>query len=226
MATARRLPEPAPALEPSLGSAVDGVLLASPRFTTGTCRLRAFRPTLHPALADQVEAGHRAVLEAYGVEGLVVRAPLRAQRATWMVVARTRRGAPPCGAVRLELPDPEVPVPLETIVGASLPAQLPAMRAALRGCAEIAGLWIARSHRRSGLAHAVMLTGIDLATRLGLRHLYGISSPHALLAMQRTGARIDPSFGAASLSYPSARYQSHFIRWDLPTRPNLVTTRP
>jgi GNAT superfamily N-acetyltransferase len=224
MATARRLPESA--LEPSPGSAVDGVLLASPRFATGAYLLRAFRPTLHPALADQVEAHHRAVLAEYGVEGLVVRAPLRAQRATWMVVARTRRGAPPCGAVRLELPDPEVPVPLETIVAASLPAQLPAMRAALRGCAEIAGLWIARSHRRSGLAHAVMLAGIDLAARLGLRRLYGLAAEHVIPAFKRTGARVESSFGAAPLPYPSARYQSRFIRWDLPTHPNLVTTRP
>lgn len=224
MATARRLPESA--LGASLESALHGVLLASPRFATGAYLLRAFRPTLHPALADQVEARHRAVLAEYGVEGLVVRAPLRAQRATWMVVARPRRGASPCAAVRLELPDPEMPVPLETIVAACLPAQLPAMSAALRGCAEIAGLWIARAHRRRGLAHAVMLAGIDLAARLGLRHLYGIAAEHVIRTLKRTGARVEPSFGAASLPYPSARYQSYFIRWDLPTHPNLVTTRP
>ncbi len=205
--------EPASTSNPNI---LDGTVLGAPELAGEDCLFYAFRPALHPELADQVEAAHREVLAEYCVEGLTIRTPLRTQQATWMVVARTQPGAPPCGAVRLELPTPQTPTPLETIVADHFPHQLRDLCAALHGSAEIAGLWVARDHRRRGLSRALMLAGIHLAKRLQLAQLYGIAAGHVIPTFVQTGACIERRFsGEGPLPYPSTRYQSHLLRWDL-----------
>jgi hypothetical protein len=68
----------------------DGDVLAFHPSASGGPELcvRALRPTLHPELADVVEAQHREALRRHGVAGMVsMTSPLRAMSATWLLVA-------------------------------------------------------------------------------------------------------------------------------------------
>lgn len=49
-----------------------------------TLRVRALRPTLHPALADAVEVRHREALRHHGVEGVAPISPLGELAGLWV----------------------------------------------------------------------------------------------------------------------------------------------
>ncbi len=68
----------------------DGDVVATHAIAGGgpEIRVRALRPTLHPEIADAVEAHHHEALRRHDIAGMVsVTSPLRTMSATWQLVA-------------------------------------------------------------------------------------------------------------------------------------------
>jgi len=181
-----------------------------------TLRVRALRPTLHPALADAVEARHREALRHHGVEGVAPISPLRSRSATWLAVAEAP-DAGCVGGVRVDLRGAAQPLPLEQVLMDFGADQVARLRDGFIGrVGELAGLWVREDFRGLGLAGALIAAGVVAARRAGLTRLFTLASRHMRATCDAQGFEVLRALGDdGAFQYPDARYLSFAMALDL-----------
>lgn len=197
----------------------DGDVLAFHASASGgpELRVRALRPSLHPELADAVEALHREALRRHGVAGVVsMTSPLRAMAATWLLVAEAPEDGCVAG-VRVDLRDGAHALPLERALAPFGGQQLAKLRRRFAGrVGELAGLWVREDARKLGLAGALISAGVAAARRAGLTRLFTLASLHTRAIVDARGFRVLRALGdEGEFLYPNERYRSYVMDIDL-----------
>lgn len=182
-------------------------------------RVRALRPTLHPEFADAFEAANREALRRHAVDGVISRGgPLRARKATWLIVAeRPGHGGAFVAGIRLDLRTPAQPLPLEHVMPRFGAQQLALLHGRFVGrVGEFAGLWVQDESRKLGLPALLISAGLVAASLAGLARIFSLPPLHTCPLFAAEGFQILRELGDdGAFLYPNEHYRSWAMELDL-----------
>lgn len=207
----------------------DGDVVATHAIAGGgpEIRVRALRPTLHPEIADVVEAHNREALRRFNVE-VPTKAPLREMGSTWLLVAEAV-GDATCymAGIRLEFCEATHVLPLEQTLAPFGQETLALLRSRFVGrMGEFAGLWVRDDFCKLGLPDALVSAGITAARRARLTRLFSLLPRHTQGIFAAEGFQPIRELGDdGEFPYPNQRYRSRVMELDLaPAQPLSATS--
>lgn len=188
--------------------------------------VRALRPTLHPEVADVVEAHNLECLRRHHVE-VSTNAPLREMDSTWLLVAEAPGNAT-CfmGGVRFDLRDAAHALPLERVLAPFGERPLTLLSSRFVGrVGQLSGLWVRDEFRKLGLSSALVSAGIMAARRAGITRLFTFCSLHMRTICDAEGFHVRRELGdEGGFVWPNERNFCVVMEIDLAPTPTIGVT--
>lgn len=192
-------------------------LMLFPRGGGGNICVRALRPTLHPEIADAVEATYHEVLRRFDVE-VSTRRPLREMASTWLLVAEEPgTGGGYIGGIRLDLRDAMHSIPLERALAPFGEDSLALLRRRFIGrVGEMAGLWVREDYRKLDLSSALISMSITAARRAGVTRFFAFPPRHSRHMFHAEGFHVRRELGDdGEFVWPNERNSCAVMELDL-----------
>lgn len=159
-------------------------------------KFRAFPALSDPESCRRFIAGHRRVLEAYGITMITSNNAYWTEHAnTYVIIAEDEQGNA-VGGARVQIADDHLPLPIESAVGNvdkrifDVVSQYKSTKTA-----EACGLWNAREVAGLGLSYSLLRAVIAQANLLGVQTLFALAAPVTVDMCLRAGFLIERSLG-------------------------------
>lgn len=140
---------------------------------------RAFRAVDEPLSCEKFVAGHRKVLESYGIGMITSNNALWAQhKNTYVILAEAPDDGRALGGVRIQISDSDFPLPIVHAVG-QVDSKIHEVITKHTGriVAEACGLWNAREIAGYGYSFFLLRSAIALAYQLKVDSLFALAAP-------------------------------------------------
>ncbi|MFN4082093.1 MAG: hypothetical protein ACK4K9_00525 [Bacteroidia bacterium] len=175
---------------------------------------RTFRAIDEPETCHQYIAGHRKVLEDYGVTNITSAIP------AWlgspyvvMVVAEDEHGNIQ-GGIRVQIADGVLPLPIETAIGYMDQKVLDIVEYYRKngGVGELCGLWNSKEVAGRGVSMLLTRASISIINQLKFKTLVGICADYTLKMFSQVGFVVDKSMGNnGEFAYPNPNYVTRVL---------------
>lgn len=175
---------------------------------------RAFRAVDEPAVCEAYIAGHRKVLEDYGVTNITSAIP------AWlgnpyviMVIAQDEQGTIQ-GGIRVQIADGILPLPIETAIGYMDQKVLDTVDYYRHngGVGELCGLWNSKEVAGRGVSVLLTRASISIINQLKFKTLVGICADYTLPMFSQVGFVVDKTMGTnGEFAYPNPNYVTRVL---------------
>lgn len=158
---------------------------------------RAFRAVDDRESCEKFVAGHRSVLEAYGITMITSNnAGWTVHKNTFVILAESPDDRRALGGVRVQIADETLPLPIVHAVG-KVDQKIVEIVAQDRDkvIAEACGLWNAKEIAGYGFSFFLLRAAIALAYQLKIHTLYALAAPVTVQMCLNAGFRIETSLG-------------------------------
>lgn len=175
---------------------------------------RAFRAVDEPETCNKYIAGHRKVLEDYGVTNITSAIPAwLGNKHVVMVVAEDENGALQ-GGIRVQIADGVLPLPIETAIGYMDQKVLDIIEYYRKngGVGELCGLWNSKEVAGRGVSILLTRASISIINQLKFKTLVGICADYTLKMFNQVGFVVDKSMGNnGEFAYPNPNYVTRVL---------------
>lgn len=159
-------------------------------------RFRAFRPVENLELSERYLAGHRKVLEDYGITNIT------SHNRTWLElpciygVAAENEAGELVGGIRVQMADGIHPLPVEKAIG-HMDARIHDVvkSYAPGGVGELSALWNAKSVAGYGVSVLLTRAGVSMTNQANCGTLVGICGDYTLQMFKNVGFVVDNTLG-------------------------------
>ncbi len=158
---------------------------------------RAYRAVDDRESCEKFVAGHRSVLEAYGITMITSNnANWAAHRNTYVILAESPDDHRALGGVRLQIADDTLSLPIVHAVG-KVDQKITDIitRDKDKVIAEACGLWNAKEIAGFGFSFFLLRAAIALAYQLKVHTLYALAAPVTVQMCLNAGFRIETNLG-------------------------------
>ena len=158
---------------------------------------RAFRAIEDKDSCVKFVAGHRSVLEAYGITMITSNnAKWAEHKNTYVILAESPDDKRALGGVRLQIADEDLELPIVNAVG-KVDEKIQELVVNDRGkvIAEACGLWNAKEIAGYGFSFFLLRAAIALAYQLKINKLYALAAPVTVEMCLNAGFTIETSLG-------------------------------
>jgi len=125
--------------------------------------------------------GHAQVLRDFGIEVLTSYGEDWIHNPNVYLISATDENGKTVGGIKVHKTHSEYQLPVQAAIGELAPEINQMINSAsLHGAGEICGLWIAKEAGRRGLAHYLTRIAIAICPSIGVKTIFGISSPFTL----------------------------------------------
>ena len=166
---------------------------------------RAFRAIDEPESCDKFVAGHRSVLEAYGITMITSNnAQWAKHKNTYVILAEAPDDGRALGGVRIQIADDDFPLPIAHAVGL-VDEGIHALIKSFDGVriAEACGLWNSREIHGYGYSFFLLRAAIALANLLGVKALFALAAPVTVEMCLNAGFKVERNLGKEGFfNYP------------------------
>jgi len=176
-------------------------------------KFTAFHPINNIDLAERYLAGHRKVLEDYGVTNITTnsRGWLEMEH-VYAIVVEDETGQL-VGGVRMQMADGVHQLPVEKAIG-NMDARIfdIVKTYAGRGVGELCALWNAKSVAGYGISVLLTMAGISITNQVNCNTLMGICADYTLQMFKSVGFVVDNTLGIdGTFHYPSEDYKTRVL---------------
>ena len=166
---------------------------------------RAFRAIDDPRSCEKFVAGHRSVLEAYGITMITSNnAQWSKHKNTYVILAEAPDDRRALGGVRVQIADDDFPLPIEHAVGL-VDQGIHELIKSFDGVriAEACGLWNSREIHGYGYSFFLLRAAIALANLLGVKTLFALAAPVTVEMCLNAGFTVERNLGKEGFfNYP------------------------
>ncbi|MFN0030658.1 MAG: hypothetical protein ACKVOR_00715 [Flavobacteriales bacterium] len=148
--------------------------------------------------------GHARVLQDFGITSLTSHGEeWLSNNHVYVITARDENGRM-IGGIKVHKVDPHFKLPVELAIDHLTPQITEDIgRSSIEGAGEICGLWIGKDTGRMGMAYYLTRVAIAICEPLGIKTIWGISSPFTLNMFLATGYTIIEEYGdSGNYIYP------------------------
>jgi hypothetical protein len=156
-------------------------------------RIRAFRAPEDIETCKKFIAGHRRVLEIYGISNITTNTEQWVNsRSIFVVVVETMDGEKLYGGARVQVADGITPLPIEVATGKMDPTIYEIVRdCAQYGTGELSGLWNSKEVAGLGIGSIFpSIVSVVIAEQIGLTSMFSLCSPTTVRFNQWIGSRV------------------------------------
>ncbi|MCD6012544.1 MAG: hypothetical protein K0Q79_2406 [Flavipsychrobacter sp.] len=159
-------------------------------------KFKAFHPIKDIELSERYLAGHKKVLEDYGITNIT------SNNRVWLdmecvyaIVAENEEGEL-VGGIRVQMADGVHPLPVEKAIG-HMDARIHDVvnKYADHGVGELCALWNAKSVAGYGISVLLTMAGISITNQVGCSTLMGICGDYTLEMFKNVGFVVDKTLG-------------------------------
>lgn len=158
---------------------------------------RAFRAADEELSCQKFIAGHRAVLEVYGIAMISSNNALWTQHEnTYVIMAEAEEDGRALGGVRVQVADEKLALPMVKAVG-QVDKKIHDVIGRHKGkkIAEACGLWNSREIAGYGYSFFILRSAIALAYQIGVDSLFALAAPVTVQMCLNAGFIIETSLG-------------------------------
>ncbi len=162
----------------------------------------AFHPVKNVELSERYLAGHKKVLQDYGITNITTNNRVWLDmECVYAIVAENEEGEL-VGGIRLQMADGVNPLPVEKAIG-HMDARIHDVvkKYADNGVGELCALWNAKQVAGYGISVLLTMAGISIANQVKCSTLMGICGDYTLEMFQNVGFVVDNTLGIGGEFY-------------------------
>ena len=181
--------------------------------------IRVLRAMDAPDIARTIFEGQKEVLKSFKVDGISsaqpdwINSPL-----SFIVVAVEVDSGELAAALRLDIADPEMPIPLESAISHIVSDLRPRVLRLVsqKGIAEMCGLFVRRRYSGRNLPKILARAALSVASLLRIYHIVGFFNDYSLQAIGKPFGftKVSTLGDTGVFEYPDARYLSTVMEMD------------
>jgi hypothetical protein len=175
---------------------------------------KAFRAIDEPAACQAYIAGHRKVLEDYGVTNITSAIPAWLGNPHVILVTAQDESGNIQGGIRAQIADGVLPLPIETAIGYMDKKVLDTVDYYRRngGVGELCGLWNSKEVAGRGVSMLLTRASISIINQLKFKTLVGICADYTLPMFSKVGFVVDKTMGNnGEFAYPNPNYVTRVL---------------
>lgn len=159
-------------------------------------KFTAFHPIKDVVLSERFLAGHKKVLEDYGITNITTNNRAWLDMESVYAIVAEDEGGELVGGIRLQLADGVHPLPVEKAIGSMDPRIHEVVKAyADHGVGELCALWNAKKVAGYGISVLLTMAGISIANQVSCSTLMGICGDYTLEMFNNVGFVVDNTLG-------------------------------